>query len=96
MKRPNHRRNRERDQPRKPAETAAAPAVDIWTAPADLPPFRPIDTTSNALALLRSLDAPPVHGQSDAIRYFEMVIERTTVISAALALSAGALGDSAF
>jgi hypothetical protein len=95
MKRPNHRRNRERDQQRKPAE-AAAPVIDIWTPAAELPEFRPIDTTANALALFRSLDAPPVHGQSDAIRSLEMVIERTTVISAALALSAGALSDNSF
>lgn len=92
MKRPNNRRSR--DQQRKAAAPAAeAPAVDIWTAPAPLPELRPIDTTPNALALFRSLEAPPVHGQSDAIRTFEMVIERTTVISAALALSAGALSD---
>jgi hypothetical protein len=98
MKRSNHRRNRDRDrdQQRRPADATAAPVVDIWTAPADLPEFRPIDTTPNALALFRSLEAPPVHGQSDAIRYFEMVIERTTVISAALALSAGALSDTNF
>ena len=93
MKRPNHRRNRERDHQRRPAD-APTPVVDIWTPAADLPELRPIDTSPNALALFRSLDAPPVHGQTEAIRTFEMVIERTTVISAALALSAGALSDN--
>ncbi len=90
MKRPPN--NRRRDQPQQRPPSRQQPVVvDIWIDPPSLPELVPIATAANALAMFRSLGAPPVHGQGDVARVFEAVIERSAVIAAALALSAGAL-----
>ncbi len=99
MKRPtnNRRRDNQHQQHRQPPQNRqpsrqTAPA-DIWIDPEPLPDFVPIDTSANALAMFRSLETPPVHGQGDVAKLFESVIERSAVIATALALSAGALAD---
>ncbi len=93
MKRPtnNRRRDNHHQQHRQPSRQTAP--ADIWIDPEPLPDFVPIDTSANALAMFRSLETPPVHGQGDVAKLFESVIERSAVIATALALSAGALAD---
>ena len=70
----------------------AAP-IDVWRDPGELPDIEPIVVPPEAGALLRSLGDPPMLDGSTASKYFTTVVERASVIAAALALSADLLAE---
>ena len=76
---------------RQPAKRAAP--IDVWRTPGELPDIEPIVVSREAGALLRSLGDPPMLDGSTAGKYFTTVVERASVIAAALALSADLLAE---
>ena len=79
------RNARRRQHAKRPA------AVDVWRAPAELPPVEKIDEPTDVGALLRSLGDPPVGNGSAAGHYFNAVVERSAAVALALAVSADLL-----
>ena len=85
------RRGNNNQARRQPAKRAAP--IDVWRIPGELPEMEPIVVASEAGALLRSLGDPPMLDGSTASKYFTTVVERASVIAAALALSADLLAE---
>ena len=71
---------------RGPAQRSSA--IDIWRAPANLPELEPMMTPPDPSALMRSLGLPPMPDSVGAQHHFTTVVDRASVIAAALALSA--------
>ena len=68
-------------------------AVDIWRVPGPLPEIEPIAASTDPGSLLRSLGDPPMRDGASAAKVFIGVIERASVIAAALALSVDLLAE---
>ena len=79
------RNARRRQQGKRPA------AVDVWRAPAELPPVDKIAEPTDVGALLRSLGDPPIGNGTAAGHYFNAVVERAAAVALALAVSADLL-----
>lgn len=68
--------------------------VDLWRPVPQLPDPVPIDASTDPGMVIRSLGAPPLHGQgSQAEHAFELVARRAAVLATALAATAGLLSD---
>ena len=87
--RPQGSRNRnQRQRPKGPQ------ASDLWRPVPQLPEPEPIQPVGDPTALLRSLGDAPLQGQGAvAEHYLGHVIERAANLAAALAASAGLLGQ---
>lgn len=71
-----------------------AKPVDLWRPVPQLPDPVPIDPASDPGMVIRSLGAPPLHGQgSQAEHAFELVVRRSASMATALAATAGLLAD---
>lgn len=89
MNQPRRKQNRNRRSRSKPK-----PPVDIWRPVPALPEPTPIVPASDPTILIRSLGAPPLHGQSGvAEHYFAHAVERAAGLATALAASADLLAD---
>ena len=71
--------------------TAKRTPADIWREVAPLPDVEPVVPSDDPTALIRSLGEPPVADAEAVLIQYATVIERSTSIAAALALSAGVL-----
>ena len=80
------RSNQRRSRPKRPV-------VDIWNAPAELPPVEPISIPSEVGALLQSLGEPPLSNPTAAGHYFTAVVERSAAVARALAFAAGVIDE---
>jgi hypothetical protein len=85
------RRGNNNQARRQPAKRVAP--IDVWRVPGELPDIEPIVAAPEPGALLRSLGDPPMLDGSTASKYFTTVVERASVIAAALALSADLLAE---
>jgi hypothetical protein len=80
------RNRRQRSKPK--------PPLDIWRPVPQLPDPEPIVPASDPTILIRSLGAPPLHGQSGVgEHYFAHAVERAAGLATALAASADLLRD---
>lgn len=80
------RKQQSRRRPNKPKP------VDLWRPVPQLPDPAPIVATTDPGMVLRSLGAPPMHGQgAQAEHAFELVVRRSAVMATALAATAGLL-----
>ena len=80
------------NQGRRPPARRPAP-LDVWRNPGELPETEPIMSSTEPVALLRSLGDPPMHDGADAAKYFATVVQRSANIATALALSADLLAN---
>lgn len=68
--------------------------VDLWRPVPQLPDPAPIVASPDPGMVLRSLGAPPLHGQgAQAEHAFELVVRRSAMMATALAATAGLLVD---
>ena len=80
------RNRRQRSKPK--------PPLDIWRPVPQLPEPEPVTPASDPTILIRSLGAPPLHGQSGvAEHYFAHAVERAAGLATALAASADLLAQ---
>lgn len=84
-------RNARRRQQQQQQQGKRPVAVDVWRAPAELPPVDKIAEPTDVGALLRSLGDPPIGNGSAAGHYFNAVVERAAAVALALAVSADLL-----
>ncbi|HEV8296157.1 MAG TPA: hypothetical protein VGQ20_02630 [Acidimicrobiales bacterium] len=83
-----------RKQPSRRRHGRPSKPVDIWRPAPPLPVPDPITPAAEPGALLRSLGDPPLQGQGAvAGHYLEAVVERASMLAAALAATAGLLGE---
>ena len=85
----NRTQQRKSNQRRRPPSNK--PPADLWREPGALPDAQPVRASNDPTALLRSLGEPPIAGGPEALIHFATVSERTAMIAAALARSAGVL-----
>lgn len=87
-------RNKQSNQRRRPARAAAA-SVDLWADVPDLPVPGSIRPPADPTALVRSLGDPPLGRHSvPAGNAVAAVVERGSMLAAALAASAGLLAGA--
>jgi len=68
--------------------------VDLWRPVPQLADPDPITPATDPGMLMRSLGAPPLHGQgAQAEHAFELVVRRSAMLATALAATAGLLAD---
>ena len=80
------RRGRRRSHGSRPA--------DIWRQPPPLDDPQPIIPAKDPAAVVRSLGTPPLQGHGALVDYYlATVVERAAGVAAALAATAGLLGD---
>ena len=82
-----------RSNQRRRSRSNRSNAIDIWRRPGPMPDLQPIEAANDPAALIRSLGAPPQLGGRDASYYFESVVERSTAVARALALSVSLLSE---
>jgi hypothetical protein len=87
---------RQRNTPRRKAQSKRPAPVNVWKTPEPLPEVRPVVVPDEVGAFLRSLGDPPVTGATAVGHYFSNVIERAAAVAVAIALSADLLDDAEF